>query len=51
MLRTHGRALRERFENLHFAGGETAYEWKGYLEGAITAGRRGAEEVVEALKG
>jgi monoamine oxidase len=50
MLRTYGRALREPFGNLHFAGGETAYEWKGYLEGAITAGKRGAEEVVDALK-
>jgi monoamine oxidase len=44
-------ALREALDNLHFAGGETAYEWKGYLGGAITTGKRGAEEVVKALKG
>ncbi|ETN44674.1 uncharacterized protein HMPREF1541_10344 [Cyphellophora europaea CBS 101466] len=49
MLRQYGTALRESFANLHFGGGETAYEWKGYLEGAITAGQRAAEEVVEAL--
>jgi len=47
-LRTHGRALREPFGNLHFVGGETAYEWKGYLEVAITAGKRGADVIWRA---
>ncbi|CAI4213232.1 unnamed protein product [Parascedosporium putredinis] len=28
---------------------ETAYEWKGYLEGAITSGKRAAEEVIDSL--
>jgi monoamine oxidase len=49
MLREYGEALREPFQNLHFAGTETAYEWKGYLEGAVTAGQRAAQEVIEAL--
>ena len=48
-LRKYGKTLRQSFENLHFAGTETAYEWKGYLEGAVTAGYRAADEVIEAL--
>lgn len=49
MLRKYGKTLREPFGNLYFGGGETAYEWKGYLEGAIRAGSRAAEEVIEVL--
>ncbi|KAF6837478.1 amine oxidase [Colletotrichum plurivorum] len=49
MLRKYGDSLRESFGDLHFGGGETAYKWKGYLEGAITAGLRTAEEVIERL--
>jgi monoamine oxidase len=50
MLRKLGDELRRPFGDIHIAGGETAYEWKGYLEGAIGAGERAAKEVVEALK-
>lgn len=50
LLRKYGAALREPFGDLHFGGGETAYEWKGYLEGAVRAGRRAALEVLEELK-
>ncbi|RAQ99990.1 amine oxidase [Stemphylium lycopersici] len=50
MLKSYGQALREPFHAIHFVGAETAYEWKGYLEGAIRAGNRGAEEVIKALK-
>ncbi|KZL71752.1 amine oxidase [Colletotrichum incanum] len=50
MLRKYGVSLRETFGDLHFAGGETAYAWKGYLEGAITSGKRAAKEVIDALK-
>ncbi|PVH93654.1 amine oxidase [Periconia macrospinosa] len=46
-LRRYGAVLREPFGDLHFGGGETAFEWKGYLEGAVRAGRRAAEEVIE----
>ncbi|VUC21062.1 unnamed protein product [Clonostachys rosea] len=49
MLRKYGDALREPYGNLYFGGGETAYEWKGYLEGAIRAGERAAAEVIAAL--
>lgn len=45
-----GNSLRRPFGSLHFIGTETAYEWKGYMEGALRAGERGAAEVVGALK-
>lgn len=43
-------ALRENCGNLHFAGTETAGEWKGYMEGAIRSGERAAAEVLKGLK-
>jgi monoamine oxidase len=49
LLRKYGKAFRQPFGGLHFGGGETAYEWKGYLEGAVTAGQRAAKEVIDAL--
>jgi monoamine oxidase len=49
-LRKYGETLRQPFEHLHFASTETAYAWKGYLEGAVTAGYRAAEEVIAALR-
>ncbi|TLD20532.1 hypothetical protein PspLS_08801 [Pyricularia sp. CBS 133598] len=49
LLREYGDALRESFGPLHFGGGETAFKWKGYLEGAVLAGKRVAKEVREAL--
>jgi monoamine oxidase len=45
-----GDALRKPFENVHFVGTETALEWKGYMEGAIRSGDRGAAEVIAALQ-
>lgn len=36
--------------NLHFVGTEYASVWKGYMEGALDSGERGADEVVKALK-
>ena len=42
-------ALRSTHGKIHFVGTETAYEWKGYLDGAVRAGKRGAKEVVQAL--
>ncbi|KAI8659065.1 Amine oxidase [Fusarium sp. Ph1] len=45
-----GNALREPCGNLHFAGTETASEWKGYMEGAIQSGERAAAEVLHDLK-
>lgn len=43
-------ALREKHGSVHFVGTETSYEWKGYMEGAVRSGERGATEVVQALK-
>ncbi|EJP62094.1 amine oxidase [Beauveria bassiana ARSEF 2860] len=48
-LSKYGEDLRAPFRNVHFAGGETAREWKGYLEGALRAGSRAADEVIELL--
>ncbi|CAK7231359.1 hypothetical protein SBRCBS47491_007904 [Sporothrix bragantina] len=42
-------ALRSVHGKIHFVGTETAYEWKGYMDGALRSGIRGAEEVVRAL--
>jgi monoamine oxidase len=40
-----GPALREPVGRVHWAGTETATEWAGYMEGAIQAGERAAQEV------
>lgn len=45
-----GAAVRKPFKNVHFVGTETALVWKGYMEGAVCSGSRGAEEVIEALR-
>lgn len=45
-----GDALRKPFENIYFVGTETALEWKGYMEGAIRSGNRGAAEIIEELQ-
>lgn len=37
--------------HLHFIGTETSPIWKGYMEGALQSGERGASEVLEALYG
>ncbi|KAI7233805.1 flavin-containing amine oxidoreductase [Hortaea werneckii] len=42
-------ALRKPWYNMHFAGTETAGEWKGYMEGAVRSGERAASEVVASL--
>lgn len=46
---TSGHALREPVGPIHFAGTETATQWMGYMEGAVQAGERAAEEVLAAL--
>ncbi|KAI1050192.1 hypothetical protein LB506_001983 [Fusarium annulatum] len=45
-----GDSLRQPAGDLHFAGTETAGEWKGYMEGAVRSGERAAGEVVKDLK-
>lgn len=44
-------ALRDPAGNVHFVGTETAGEWKGYMEGAVRSGERGAAEVISQLTG
>lgn len=44
-----GKSLRDPVGNIHFVGTETAMMWKGYMEGAVRAGLRGAREVIELL--
>ncbi|GKZ84487.1 hypothetical protein AnigIFM56816_009820 [Aspergillus niger] len=45
----HEHALRATHGKVHFVGTETAYEWKGYMYGAVISGERGAKEVIQAL--
>lgn len=49
LLSRYGKALREPFQDLHFAGAELAFEWKGYLEGALTAGTHAAKVVIASI--
>jgi monoamine oxidase len=50
-LTTLGPALREPVGPVHWAGTETATRWCGYLDGALSAGIRAADEVLHALRG
>ena len=45
-----GKALKSSVGNIHFVGTETSVVWKGYMEGAVRSGMRGAEEVIYALR-
>ena len=45
-LTRFGPALREPVGPIHWAGSETAHRWVGYMEGAIEAGERAAEEIL-----
>ncbi|KAI5199168.1 hypothetical protein AUEXF2481DRAFT_68061 [Aureobasidium subglaciale EXF-2481] len=42
-------SLRKPWLDVHFAGTETAGEWKGYMEGAVRSGERAAKEVIICL--
>lgn len=44
-----GEALRTPHENVHFVGTETSIKWKGYLDGAIESGERGAAEIIQSF--
>lgn len=41
--------LRRGVGRLHFAGTETAREWRGYMEGAVASGERAASAVRNAI--
>lgn len=49
IMTKYGHALRTAHGKVHFVGTETAYEWKGYMDGAVRSGERGAKEVIDAL--
>ena len=51
LLTSSGTAMRRPIGRLHFAGTETAKRWCGYLDGAIEAGHRAADEVIDRLRG
>jgi monoamine oxidase len=44
-----GEALRDPVGRIHWAGTETAFQWNGYMEGAVESGERAAREVIAAL--
>ncbi|GKZ32825.1 hypothetical protein AbraIFM66950_002458 [Aspergillus brasiliensis] len=48
LLTTAGSDLAAPYGRVHFIGTETSTVWRGYMEGAIRAGQRGAAEVVTA---
>lgn len=50
VMTTLGSALREPCGRIHWAGTETATEWTGYIDGAIQAGGRAADEVLQLLR-
>jgi monoamine oxidase len=47
-LTQFGPVLREPVGRIHWAGTETATEWSGYMDGALTSGERAAAEVLAA---
>lgn len=49
-LSQFGMHLRTPFKHIHYAGTETARDFLGFIEGAIEAGQRAAEEIIGALK-
>lgn len=42
-------SLWEPVDGIHFVGTELTNEWRGYMEGALRSGARGAKEVIESL--
>ncbi|MGD9511423.1 MAG: FAD-dependent oxidoreductase [Geminicoccaceae bacterium] len=49
MLLDYGEVIRRPVGPIHWAGTETATYWNGYMEGAVRAGERAAEEVLATL--
>lgn len=45
----YGHWMSTPHHTIHWAGTETATEWAGYIEGALQAGERAAQEVLEQL--
>ncbi len=49
VLIDNGEALRTPVGAIHWAGTETSTYWNGYMEGALRAGERAAEEAIAGL--
>jgi monoamine oxidase len=49
VLTKYGPALRAPHRRVHWAGTETALYWNGYMDGAVSSGRRAALEVIDLL--
>ncbi|KAJ9608974.1 hypothetical protein H2200_006745 [Cladophialophora chaetospira] len=49
VMTKYGHALRTPYGKVHFVGTETAFECKGYMDGAVRSGERGAAEVIHML--
>jgi monoamine oxidase len=49
VLTRAGTALRAPIGPIHWAGTESATYWQGYMDGAVSAGYRTADEVTAAL--
>jgi monoamine oxidase len=49
VLTRHGPALRAATGRVHWAGTETSDFWQGYMDGAVRAGERAADEVLVEL--
>ena len=45
----YGSSIRTPHHSIHWAGTETATQWAGYIEGALQAGERAAQEVLRGL--
>lgn len=48
-MTSFGPAVRRPFGRVHWAGTETSTYWSGYMDGAVRAGQRAAEEVAARL--
>ncbi|CAN9460571.1 unnamed protein product [Alternaria alternata] len=48
-LTKYGPYIATSFQGIHFAGVETSLFWRGYMDGAISAGKRVAAEVLDSL--
>ncbi|XP_052785132.1 amine oxidase [flavin-containing] B-like [Mya arenaria] len=46
VLTTYSSCLQDRCDCLYFAGTETATQWAGYMEGAVQAGERAANQIL-----
>ena len=45
----YGKALAAPIGRIHWAGSESAEVWNNYMDGAISSGRRAAQETIDAL--